>query len=370
MSLHTIQVANLKALRSFEWSPSGVSVLVGPNGSGKTTALRVLQMLQTSLERGYDEGLRVFGNGPLRHLDAEPHFGQPEVSIRYADTTWRLTLDRDTSEPNERADRGDFAVFARARRPNHTAVIRHGTDVHVLVGDQPNRLVLGQIEQKDHPELHALKVVLLKARYYSRPALEFLRLEGSTSSIDVALDTSARNLFTVLRNWRDKSEHEHRYQFVLDAMGECFPDFRRLDFANWGPRVGAELPLSGRSEKLPPSDWSDGFMTMLCHFAAIASVDDGGIVGIDEPENSLHPELIAKLFEAMRDWSRRRQVAVVLATHSPVVLDQFGDEPEQVLVMQPGREKLPVALTDLKKRDWLKHFSLGDLYSHLEVGAP
>ncbi len=134
---------------------------------------------------------------------------------------------------------------------------------------------------------------------------------------------------------------------------------------NGGPLV------KGRTwtEKMEPADWSDGFFTTLCHLASVASVDQSGIVAIDEPENSLHPELIVKLIEAMRDWSKQRGVTIVLATHSPVVLDQFRDEPEKVFVMQAGHEQQPVPLDQLKQRDWLRHFSLGDLYSHLEIGA-
>lgn len=194
-------------------------------------------------------------------------------------------------------------------------------------------------------------------------------MEGSTVSNTVELEPQGRDLFTVLRNWRDQSEHEERFTFVMEGMADCFPGFKRLDFVGWGPRQGAELPQQGISDKLQPSDWSDGFLSALCLLSAAASVDNG-LLAIDELENSLHPELIVRVMELLREWSRKKDVTVILATHSPVVLDQFRDEPERVFVMDPNAEKNPIALDTLKKRDWLQHFSIGDLYAHGEVGSP
>jgi predicted ATPase len=94
------------------------------------------------------------------------------------------------------------------------------------------------------------------------------------------------------------------------------------------------------------------------------------MIAIDEPENALHPHAIKLLLEHMRTWSRRRSVTVLLATHSPVIINDFDTRPEQLFVMQPDRPVSPVAVVDLKERDWLAHFALGDLYMREEFGAP
>jgi hypothetical protein len=53
-----------------------------------------------------------------------------------------------------------------------------------------------------------------------------------------------------------------------------------------------------------------------------------------------------------------------------VLLDAFRACPEQLYVMEPGREVLPIALSKLHEPSWLGHFALGDLYAHDEFGAP
>jgi len=51
--------------------------------------------------------------------------------------------------------------------------------------------------------------------------------------------------------------------------------------------------------------------------------------------------------EALSLAETEGSVTVLLATHSPVLLDQFRDEPEQVFVMQSDLEHLPVAAENL-----------------------
>ena len=58
-----------------------------------------------------------------------------------------------------------------------------------------------------------------------------------------------------------------------------------------------------------------------------------------------------------------------LASHSPVLLDEFKEHPGAVFVMERGADTSPVPLTELYDPDWLARFSLGKLYEHGEFGA-
>jgi predicted ATPase len=108
----------------------------------------------------------------------------------------------------------------------------------------------------------------------------------------------------------------------------------------------------------------------MLHLAAIASAPDGSIVAIDEFENGLHPHAIRALLGAIRERAGARGLTVVLATHSPTLLNCFDAEPERVFVIERSPESQPRALTEVKKREWLAHFALGDLYSGERIGGP
>jgi predicted ATPase len=363
----TIEVQNLKALKSFKWTPTGVCALVGANGTGKSTALRAVDLVRLGVEDGMPGLLRPLGSGPFRHMDADVK-APVQITLSVPGADWTVGIER-TDRPMEIGHEGGSVVRRAARNVHPTAyeISSHGGSSVVMLLVNEGDFALRSIRSRSEtPLLAALAEVVQRSRVFARPNLDFLRNNGSADGTYTVLDTPAEDLFTVLKNWKLNSDYEGRLMFVIESMRELFPGFRNFDFPQAGQRTSA-LSL-GSKEKLRPTDWSDGFFCCLSMLTGIASVE-GGIVAIDEPENSLHPELIKRVIELMREWSRTRETTILLATHSPVLLDQFREDPEQVFVMQPGRDQLPVALDQLKKREWLEHFSLGDLYSHLEVGA-
>jgi predicted ATPase len=106
---------------------------------------------------------------------------------------------------------------------------------------------------------------------------------------------------------------------------------------------------------------------------AVAGAGPGTVVSIDEFENSLHPYAIRRLVQGIREWAAKNKITVLLAGHSPALLDEFREQPEQVFVMEPWQSaevSMPIRLTDLHDREWLNHFSLGELYRHEEFGGP
>jgi predicted ATPase len=358
----TIEVQNLKALRSFKWSPSGVSVLVGPNGAGKSTALRVVEFLRLTLEHGMLDAIRAtYAGGELVSTGAAPQVARLMFARGNAD--WSLTVDR-KPVADERAVGGGVTAFRAGSRFEFRepgAVSTHAAnDSDVSVGVAMRAMPGSAIAQ--------LGTYLLASRYFARPDLTLLRRELSPDTTDLALDTHSLGLFSVLKNWKTNSDFDDRIEFVIESMRELFPKLKTIDMPSLAQRVSARAVYAD-GVKLEPSDWADGFFVCLSLLTAIASVKRG-VVAIDEPENSLHPELIRRMIELMREWSRTHETTVLLATHSPVVLNEFRDEPEKVFVMQPGRDHLPVRLDELKKREWLEHFALGDLYVQNEVGAP
>jgi predicted ATPase len=115
---------------------------------------------------------------------------------------------------------------------------------------------------------------------------------------------------------------------------------------------------------------SDGMLVGLLHLTAVAGASEGSVIAIDEMENQLHPHAIRSILRAMRQRAEEYNLTILLTTHSPVLMNEFKDTPEQLFVTEPGHDKFPVPLDELHAPEWLAHFSLGDLYDRLEFGAP
>ncbi|HZI04514.1 MAG TPA: AAA family ATPase, partial [Archangium sp.] len=185
------------------------------------------------------------------------------------------------------------------------------------------------------------------------------------------LDVHGRNVFSILRNWRDTRADRARFNFVMEGLRALFPDvFSDLDFEIAGTTVAARVVAPKPDTTYPITFAANGLFITLLHLCAVASVPEGGMVAIDEVENALHPFAIKRLVEAFRSWSAQTRSTILLATHSPVLLDQFRDCPEQVYVMEQSQTLNPVPLSKVRDPEYLSHFSLGDLYAHLEFGAP
>jgi hypothetical protein len=69
--------------------------------------------------------------------------------------------------------------------------------------------------------------------------------------------------------------------------------------------------------------WSTGHKIVMHAVASlVAYTEPKSIVLFDEPESHLHPPLLAALMHAMRAVLRRNDAFAVVATHSPVVVQE------------------------------------------------
>ena len=110
---------------------------------------------------------------------------------------------------------------------------------------------------------------------------------------------------------------------------------------------------------------------MLALMTALFAEPEMNLVGIEEPENYVHPTALSSFVEHLRNAQNRAQI--LLTTHSPLLLD-YLDDPEPVCVVQRRdsegtkvmREKDPVAV---RRALDASGFSLGELYETKGFGA-
>ena len=89
---------------------------------------------------------------------------------------------------------------------------------------------------------------------------------------------------------------------------------------------------------------SDGLLRWLA-YAAVPYLATVGIVLVEEPENGLHPAGIRDVMTLLREVSARTQV--VIATHSPIVVDELDKHEVTVLRRDPRAGTKATILSDL-----------------------
>lgn len=369
----TLRIRHLRALRSVNWTPAPVSLLVGANGAGKTTTMFALRLLRQAYERGLPEAVRnVLGGSHNMRSWGAPEDEPVELGLQIGPAQWKISLTpRDGSVDSAAEERlldDGTLVFDR----NALGVLRH-SDQLIKTDDGQTALRILVDRGAIDPALRTVAAFLAKVSIYYEPDLASLRKQGSDASDDRALRARGENVLAVLRRWSQDRSEQHRYEFVVAGMTAAFPTgFSGLDFQQVGNTLNARFYRRGSEYPSWLADEATGMLQMLVLLCCVAGAEDGGVVAIDEPENGLHPYAQRAFLRRARQWANQHHVTVLLATHSLVLLDEFSSQPEAVFVMKvpdEGEPTMPTALNQLCNPDWLAGFQFGDLYEQGEIGS-
>ena len=372
MNAITIRAWNFRGMDHLEWSPEGVCLLVGPNGAGKSTTLAALRFMRTALLRGVAEAVRFAGGATgLRCLRAAQD-ADVVFELEWRGTTWRLELPVD----------GDGIHSYHGERLTHDGAVLLNVprlQADYQLGEQKRgrdaRAELNTLVTIDPQAwLKAFCDVVRSIRIYDDFNLNRASKPVAEDDDDLYLHPAGSNLVPVLRNWKAAPrQFKGQFDWVVRSLREAFPDLiEDLEFPPSGTAAFYPANAPHPDAKLPLGLAASGLITGLLQLTAVAGAKPASVIAFDEMENQLHPHAIRMIIHAMREMAKERDLTIVLTTHSPVVLNAFREEPEQVYVLNHGQPGIPNPgrMSELHTEEWLAHGKLGTLYERLAFGAP
>lgn len=161
---------------------------------------------------------------------------------------------------------------------------------------------------------------------------------------------------------------ESRFDVILDSLRAAFPTFAALNFP---PVAAGTLAMTWTDtcfkKPLYMHELSEGTLRFLWLVSLLQSPSLSTVTMIDEPEVSLHPELLSLLADLMREASERTQL--IVATHSDRLIRFL--EPKEVVVMDSDEEGLTTATwadqLDIEK--WLADYTLDEVWRMGRMGG-
>jgi predicted ATPase len=331
-----IRVENYRALREVELADlTPLTVLLGPNGSGKSTVFDVFNFLSEcftlGLRKAWDK------RGRFRELRTRGSDGHILFELRYRETpesqpaTYHLEIDEKPTGPVVVEESLKWRrVAAGGGAPYKILSFKNGRG-WVISGEQPVRDDKKVLEQLDEPEMLAVSTlgrlssnprVAALRRFISNWYVSYLSVDDTRGQPEAGpqerLSKTGDNLANVIQYL--KEQHPRQLERVFDTLRRRIP---RLEKVLSEPMEDGRLLL--RIKDAPFADpvlarfASDGTLKMLAYLLVLLDPNPPSFIGIEEPENFLHPRLLPELAEECRAATERSQLLVT--THSPFFLN-------------------------------------------------
>jgi predicted ATPase len=340
-----LRVQNYRALRDLELKNiTSLAVFVGPNGSGKSTIFDVFAFLSecfsVGLRKAWDK------RGRFKELRSRGQTGPIQFEFKYREKkdlppiTYHLSIDEKKSGPYVADEWLQWRRGKQYGQPYRFLDFQSGKG-KVISGDSPEEKDIRIEETLDSPDVLAVNAlgqlarnprVAALRRFITGWYLSYLTAD-STRGVPEAgpqerLSATGDNLPNVIQYL--KEQHPGILDHLLNVLASRVPQLQKVDaeFLADG-RLLLRLKDAPFEEPILAKFASDGTLKMLAYLTVLYDPNPPLLIGIEEPENHLHPRLLPALAEECRQASCNSQMFVT--THSPFFVN--GLQPEETWVL-------------------------------------
>jgi len=328
--IEALTVKNYRALENLQLKPlAALSVLLGPNGSGKSTVFDVFAFLSEC----FSVGLRQAWDrrGRFKELRTRGAEGPIEIELKYRERprspliTYHLTIDERRKGPYVAEEWLHWRRKQRGR-PFRFLDFKEGAG-GVVSGDVPDEQDHRIEEQLDSPEMLAVNTLGQFARHPRVSALRrfisgwymsYLSADHARSVPEAGpqerLSVTGDNLPNVIQYLLE--QYPERLEQILTTLSRRVPRLEKVDSTIMADgRLLLQIKDAPFERPILARFASDGTLKLLSYLTVLYDPEPPPLIGIEEPENHLHPRLLPELAEECREASAHTQLMVT--THSP-----------------------------------------------------
>ena len=362
-----------------------LNVLIGPNGSGKSNLFEILALLHaapTELASPVRAGGGVrnwlWRREPSTAAAVEAVVSVPgrqypfRHMIEFSESNQRFTLVDECVENNVSNPGGvepDFSykfgdgnpMVSRATSGDSSGAVNAGpvaTDESIL-SQSPHFLST----YREMTYLRDIYSSISLYRDWQFGRVSVLRGAQLTDVRQNRLEPDLSNLGMFLNRLRQDPVTKAN---LIDNLSDAYEGLTDFELNFQGGSV--EVYFAEGDLAVPASRLSDGSLRYLCLLALLLDPEPPLLIGIEEPELGMHPDLIPKIADLLVDASSRCQL--VVTTHSDVLVDALSEHPDSVVVCE--KHDGHTTMNRLDSSDlahWLESYRLGQLWTSGELGG-
>lgn len=370
-----LRVQHFKSLSNIDVSLGPLTLLVGPNGSGKSNLVDALRFIRDSVAQGIDHAVNDRGGIDIirQFSRTRPYIITFEISFDLS-TLDNILLPREQMSASGLKPVGNYALKIGSKKgeffvQEETATWPAGdwsfeeegkpepkirqfnfyrnSDGEIFVNEESSR-VRALPNQLAIPSFSAPHILggsigqqLLRQLRFSAIYPNVLR-EPKRPDTERRLREDCSNWASVIRAMRQRDQSKRSVDKVLEYMAHVMPDLDNVTVKNVGGYLVPQFLIKERQGSsghyFDPIQLSDGTLRLFAIFLALYQEPHPPFIAIEEPEQTVHPGVLALLAEAFHEVANHTQL--LITTHSPYMLDHVAPSSIRVVNAKHGETQV------------------------------
>ena len=343
--IESIRLKNFRAFKDVDLKDiPPYCVFVGANGSGKTTLFSVFNFLKTAMEQNVTTALGKLGGGKgLQEVRTRGERGDVEIEVKFRPSgigrrvTYSLVISEKNNRPIVKQERLSYRRGGRGK-PWLFLDFYEGSGMAVTDKVDWQKVEDDKDLDREQQTLKSPDILAIKAlaQFEKFPAvvawgelienwqvfdfhIQAAKPAQQVGDYGEMLDKTGDNLALVM----DFLHNHHRDVFddILRKLPGRIPGVNGVQAKSTEDgRVLLLFEHDAFDAPIPAQHISDGTMRMLAYLVLLHHPKPHPLLGVEEPENQLHPQLLEELAEEFRQYTNKGG-QVFVSTHSPDFLN-------------------------------------------------